>query len=89
MVVRKVLLVIFLCILAVFIVLSVRLNIINNMNKSIESEINEQTSINNKVIEDNKTYQDNIENIKKENKDKWEELEIWQKAKAKLEKALS
>ena len=86
---RKVLLVIFLCILAVFIVLSVRLNIINNMNKSIESEINEQTSINNKVIEDNKTYQDNIENIKKENKDKWEELEIWQKAKAKLEKALS
>ena len=60
---------------------------------------NEKLSLNNSFKENNQTYKelkkeyDNINNkiikFKEENNQKWAEVKIWEKAKNKLEKALS
>lgn len=86
---KKVLLIISLCLLTISIVLLVRDNMIKNDNKHLKKEIEKVTTQNINTQNDNQKYEDDINNLKEEKKDKWEELEIWKNYQEKLTKALS
>lgn len=86
---KKVLLIISLCLIAISIVLLVRDNMIKNDNKHLKKEIEKVTTQNINTQNDNQKYEDDINNLKEEKKDKWEELEIWKNYQEKITKALS
>ena len=86
---KKVLLIISLCLLTISIVLLVRDNMIKNDNKHLKNEIEKVTTEKNNIENDNQKYENDINNLKEEKKDKWEELEIWKNYQEKITKALS
>ena len=86
---KKVVLITICFILGIFIYSNIKLNEIKIDNQQLKDEIKKIENNNKKIEEDNLSYKEEISNIKEQNKDKWEELEIWNKAKSKLEKALS
>ena len=86
---KKVLLcIIVLVLLSMTIYSSIRLNNIKNSNKNLENEISKIDNNIKKIIEDNKNYEAEINDLKDKSKDKLEEQEIWLKAKEKLNQAL-
>ena len=58
-------------------------------NKKLQKEIVELKEDSKNIDNENTKYNEDIEKLKIEKKDKWEEVEIWEKAKSKLEKALT
>ena len=87
--VKKVVIVLLLCILSIFIATSIKLELVLTDNQKIQKNIDNLSKENNKINEDNSQYEENIKELKEENKEKWEELEIWLKTKEKIQKALS
>lgn len=86
---KKVLLIISLCLLTISIVLLVRDNMIKNDNKHLKKEIEKVITQNINTQNDNQKYENDINNLKEEKIDKWEELEIWKNYQEKITKALS
>jgi len=86
---KKVLLGVFFCILGVFIFSLIKLKGITNDNIALQNEIDKISANSSVLEEDNKSKEAEIEKLKVEVKDKLEEIEIWEKAKEKLNKALS
>lgn len=87
--VKKVVIVLLLCILSIFIATSIKLELVLTNNQKIQKNIDNLSKENDKINEDNSQYEENIKKLKEENKEKWEELEIWLKTKEKIQKALS
>ena len=76
-------------VIGMFIISSIKLYEIRLDNQKLQEDI---TEINHKIDiikEDNIANEDQLNELMKEKKDKWEELEIWNKAKEKLQKVLS
>jgi len=86
---KKVLLGVFFCILGVFIFSLIKLKGITNDNIALQNEIDKISANSSVLEEDNKSKEAEIEKLKVEVKDKLEEIQIWEKAKEKLNKALS
>ena len=86
---KKVLIIVLICILLIFIATSVKLELVNKDNHNIQKNIDNLTKENNKINEDNLKYEKDIEELKEVNKEKWEELESWIGTKEKIQKALS
>ena len=86
---KKVVIVLLLCILSIFIATSIKLELVLTNNQKIQKNIDNLSKENDKINEDNSQYEENIKKLKEENKEKWEELEIWLKTKEKIQKALS
>ena len=86
---KKVLLIIILCLLSVLGVTFVRLNMIKNDKLNLQSEIKKAEENKLNIEADNQKIQDDIEKTKEEKKDKWQELEIWKNYQEKINKALS
>lgn len=86
---KRILLGVFFCVLGIFIFSFIKLNIIKNDNIKLQNEINKITADSSTLKEDNQTKEKEINDLKIELKDKLEEIEIWEKAKEKLNKALS
>ena len=72
-----------------FLVLCYMANEINTSNKNLVKEIDEVKEKTTKVNSENDSYEQQITSLREEYKENLEELEIWQKTKEKLEKALS
>ncbi len=85
----KVLLFILCVLLGIFIYTAIKTNEINIENNKLAEQINKLTDENDEIIESNLNYENEINKLKDDQKDKIEELAIWKKAKEKLEKALS
>ena len=86
---KKVLIGVFFCVLGVFIFSQIKLKSITNDNITLQNEINKISANSSALEEDNKSKETEIEKLKVELKDTLEEIEIWEKAKEKLNKALS
>ena len=86
---KKVLLGIFFCVLGVFIFSLIKVKSISNENITLQNKINQLNTDSSNLETDNKAKETEIENLKVEQKDKLEELAIWEKAEEKLKKALS
>lgn len=86
---KRIIIVFLLCILAIFIATSVKLEIVINDNNSINKKIDTLTKETNNIGDENTKYEKDIEELKEVNKEKWEELEIWKKTEEKITKALS
>ena len=57
-------------------------------NKNLKKDLKTMKEEIEKSKKENNSYEEEIEKLKSDNKDKLEELDIWLKAKEKLEKAL-
>ena len=88
-VMKKVLIGVFFCVLGVFIFSLIKVKSINNDNITLQNEINKINTDSNSLELDNQNKETEIENLKVEQKDKLEEVEIWEKAEEKLKSALS
>ena len=86
---KKVLIGVFFCVLAVFILSLINLKKITNDNIAFENEINNIKNDSSTVEKDSQDKEKEIEELKVKLKDKLEEVEIWEKAEEKLKKALS
>lgn len=86
---RKVLVIVLACILAVYICTSVKLELIDTENANLKKEIDKNQKENDKIKTQNLSYEDKIEELKEVNKDKWEKLESWTKTKEQVQQALS
>ena len=82
-------LVIFICICGVFAVSLIKARNMQIKNKKLQEEIVELREDSKNIDNENTKYNEDIEKLKIEKKEKWEEVEIWEKAKNKLEKALT
>ena len=87
--VKKVVLSILFLLLGISIYPSYKLIIIEKENIKLKSVINSVTKDNKTIKNSNINYEKQIDILKDENKDKWEELEVWKKTKSKIEEALS
>ena len=87
--VKKVLIIVLLCTLGVFIATSVKLGLVNTSNSKLQKDINNSTKENDKLKNDNLKYEEDINNLKEVNKEKWEELNTWISTKEAIQKALS
>ena len=65
---------------------TIKIEEIQKLNEEIKKEIS-STNIKNVISQNDKLKQD-IENLKNTKKDKWEELESWEKIKEKISNAL-
>lgn len=88
-VVKKVALSILFLLLGIIIYSSYKLIIIEKENIKLRSVINSVTKDNKTIKNSNINYQKQINILKDEKKDKWEELEEWKKTKIEIEEALS
>ena len=88
-VVKKVLSIILACLLIIFVASILRIKQIEDDNKYLNNEINKQSKTNEDIIKEKTIYQQKINDIKEERKEKWEELNLWLSTKEKLNKALS
>ena len=86
---KKVVLSILFLLLGIIIYPSYKLIIIEKENINLRSVINSVTKDNKTIKNSNINYEKQIDILKDENKDKWEELEVWKKTKLKIEEALS
>ncbi len=86
---KKVLLIIILCLAGVLSVTFVRLNMIHNDKLNLQNEIKEAKENITNIETDNQKIKDDIEKTKEAKKDKWEELEIWKNYQEKIKRALS
>lgn len=82
-------LVIFICVCGVFAASMIKVRNMQIKNKKLQKEIVELKKDSKNIDNENTKYNEDIEKLKNEKKDKWEEVEIWEKAKSKLEKALT
>lgn len=86
---KKVALSILFLLLGIIIYPSYKLIIIEKENIKLKSVINSVTKDNKTIQNRNIDYEKQINILKNENKNKWEELEVWKKTKLKIEEALS
>ena len=86
---KKVLLIIILCLSGLYAVSFVRLNMITENNSRLQNEIEKTTADKTSLEENNQTLKDDIEKTKTEKKDKWEELETWKNYQEKINSALT
>lgn len=87
--VKKIVIILFICIFIIALLSSVSLKIIKYRNNNLQKEINNLKVDNTLLDNENNDYIKSINVLKEENKDKWEELEIWEKAKNKLNNAIT
>ncbi len=85
----KIMLVILSFIALIFLASSLRLVYIHNERLRLDRDIKNSEKKLSNIEEKNKEINESINDLKEAKKEKWEELEIWQKAKSKLEKATS
>lgn len=86
---KKALIIILSCILGIYITTSIKLELINTSNNKLQKNIDNSLKENDKIKNENLKYEEDINNLKEENKEKWEELNIWIKTKEKIQQALS
>ncbi len=87
-VVKKIVLVIFILSLMFLIYTCITLLRIKTTNYMVENKIKTLKKETEKINNSSTEYDNEIKKLKEEKKEKWEELEIWQKAETKLTKAL-
>jgi len=85
----KIMLVILSFIALIFLASSLRLVYIHNERLRLDRDIKNSEKKLSNIEEKNKEINESINDLKEAKKEKWEELEIWQKAKSKLEEATS
>jgi len=73
----------------IFLASSLRLVYIHNERLRLDRDIKNSEKKLSNIEEKNKEINESINDLKEAKKEKWEELEIWQKAKSKLEEATS
>ena len=86
---KKIVIILFICVFIIALLSSVSLKIIKYRNNNLQKEINNLKVDNTLLDNENNDYIKSINVLKEENKDKWEELEIWEKAKNKLNNAIT
>ena len=86
---KKVALSILFLLLGIIIYSSYKLIIIEKENIKLKSVIISITKDNKTIQNNNIDYKKQIDILKEEKKDKWEELEVWKKTKLEIEKALT
>ena len=86
---KKALIIILSCILGIYITTSIKLELINTSNNKLQKNIDNSLKENDKIKNENLKYEEDINNLKEENKEKWEELNIWIETKEKIQQALS
>ena len=87
--VKKIVIILFIFVFIISLLSSVSLKIIKYRNNNLQKEINNLKVDNTLLDNENNDYIKSINVLKEENKDKWEELEIWEKAKNKLNNAIT
>ena len=75
--------------LGIFIFLNIKINPLVKDNNKLEKEINNITSNNSTIKEENTINKDRIDSIKKDKENLLKEEEVWKETKEKLVKALS
>ena len=75
--------------LGIFIFLNIKINPLVKDNNKLEKEINNITSNNSTIKEENTINKDRIDSIKKDKENILKEEEVWKETKEKLVKALS
>ena len=88
MVVKKVFIIILSCLFIILIISFVKINITKIDNASVIMKIKKIKKDNEIIDADILDTEKQIESLKEENKDKWQELESWKKTKEKIEAAL-
>ena len=73
----------------IFLALTIRLMYIHNERMNLERDILDSEKKITKISEKSAEVETEITNLKEAKKEKWEELEIWEKAKNKLKSATS
>ena len=86
---KKILIITLICILSIFIATCIKLELTTTDNQNLQKKIDNYSKENNQINTDNKKYENEINELKEVNKEKWEELEIWIKTQEKIGKALS
>lgn len=81
--------IIFSSILGIYIFLNYKTNSLIKDNSKLKEEINNITSNNTIIKEENTTNKERIDNIKKDKEKILKEEKVWKETKEKLEKALS
>ncbi len=89
MMMRKVFIIILACLLIILIISFGKINMIKIDNLNIVKQIDNIESNNDAIDKEILATEEEINTIKEEKKDKWQELNVWLKTKEKLEAALS
>lgn len=86
---KKVVIVVLILLLITLIFSFIVINNLNTSNKNISNEIIRLKNSNETIKKESLNYEKEINDLKEGNKDKCEELEVWQKTKQKIEKVLN
>lgn len=89
MAVKKVFIIILSCLFIVLGFSYLKIYLIKIDNKSISSKITELKKDNESIENDILKTEKQIDKLKDENKEKWQELSMWRKTKEKIENVLS
>ena len=86
---KKLIILIFLCVLGVFIFSIVKIKTIENDNEKLIKEITDWTKNNDNITKENTKYEAEINNLENELKDELKELEVWERMEKRINEALS